>query len=304
MTEAPRTAVVHLVRQANGPQPLDTFLSSYEACPAGEQHELVLLLKGFASAQSAQPFLDRAAAHAPHHLHVGDAGMDLTAYRAAAARLSHERVCFLNSFSEVRAPGWLGLLAGALEDGSAGAAGATGSWASLLAYELWQLGLRRSYAGVLRGRRPVSRAMYEVAGVDPPGDLRAWALTLLEATRHARAMGPFPAPHLRTNGFLMDRRLFLTVCAPGHGSKTAMFAVESGRRSLTAQLEDQGRPPVVVDRHGAARPPARWPDAEIFWQGSQTDLLISDNQTRNYELASPRHREVLSRVAWGARAAP
>ena len=46
-------ALVHLVRKANGPEPFRRFLESYRAVDAGAPHDLVLLLKGFASQQEA-----------------------------------------------------------------------------------------------------------------------------------------------------------------------------------------------------------------------------------------------------------
>src|SRR5665213_1673531 len=45
--------VVHLVRAANGIEPFRAFLESYVRHPAGLQHELVLLFKGFSSDREA-----------------------------------------------------------------------------------------------------------------------------------------------------------------------------------------------------------------------------------------------------------
>jgi hypothetical protein len=73
---------------------------------------------------------------------------------------------------------------------------------------------------------------------------------------------------------------------------------------MTAQLTALGRPPVVVDRNGVARHGPEWPEGNVFWQGRQEDLLVADNQTRQYANGSSRHREVLSRFAWGLAARP
>jgi hypothetical protein len=60
----------------------------------------------------------------------------------------------------------------------------------------------------------------------------------------------------------------------------------------------------VVDRHGVVRFAPEWPDGNVFWQADQEDLLVADNQTRQYANGPPHHREVLSRFAWGLAARP
>ena len=127
-------------------------MASYEAHPSGREHDLVLLLKGFPSPAEAAPYLERAPG--AQALHVGDEGLDLTAYMAAASRSSHRLIAFVNSFSEILVDGWLELLA-AQVDAGAGAAGATGSWGGGLSYKLYQAGIPGGYADVFSDRRAV-----------------------------------------------------------------------------------------------------------------------------------------------------
>jgi hypothetical protein len=304
MSARNRTAVVHLVRQANGIAPFERFLRSYEELPAGLEHELVLAFKGFDGAAAQAPYRERAAAHAPSSIELPDDGTDITVYLAAAATLEHERVCFLNSFSEIVAPGWLGLLDGALAAPDTGAAGATGSWSSQMSYELFQLGAPSAYRGVVRSRREAREVMHELAGVPLAGAARSWAYTLLMALRRSRAMGLFPVPHLRTNAFLIDRALLASLRTGRAASKLEAYALESGRASLTTQLRARGLTSVVVDRAGVARGPDDWPSADVYAQAAQEDLLVADNQTRLYGAATTRQREVLSALSWGRRARP
>jgi hypothetical protein len=306
MSARARTAVIHLVRQANGRAPFERFLRSYEQLPAGLEHDLVLLFKGFerASAGERAAYLERAAAHAPLSLELSDAGTDVTVYFAAAQLLEHERVCFLNSFSEIVAPGWLGLLDGALAAPGAGAAGATGSWSSQVSYELFQLGAPSAYQRALCSRREAREVMYELADTPLPSPLAGWLHTALMVTRRARTMGRFPAPHLRTNAFLVDRALLGSLRAGRAASKLDAYALESGRHSITAQLRARGLTAVVVDRTGTARPVPEWPAADVYAQAGQEDLLVADNQTRLYAAATTRQRAVLSALSWGDRARP
>lgn len=299
-----RTAVVHLVRRSNGLEPFDAFIDSYRRFEAGLDHELVLLLKGFHGAADAAPYLDRLGDLAPTAVYVDDAGLDLSAYVAAARALDHDRLCFMNSFSEIRAPGWLGLLDRALAQRGHGLAGATGSWASHLSYELYQFGWRGDYAKAMGDRRAVRRTLHQLSGGGGTSETLYWVLTLANAARYLPAMVPFPAAHLRTNAFLVDRALFMSLRLGRLKTKRSTHRLESGRGNITAQLRARGQRPVVVDRHGVVRHERDWHAGDVFWQAGQDDLLVADNQTRMYAGATDEQRDVLSRLAWGSCARP
>jgi hypothetical protein len=302
-----RTAVVHLVRHANGPEPFRRFVASYERFDAGLEHDLVLLFKGFDDRAERAPYLERCAAWAPASVELSDAGQDLTAYVAAAALLRHERLCFVNSFSEISAAGWLGVLDAALASGHAGAAGATGSWASRLSYRLYQAGLGGPYSGVFASRGAARRALQPGAGAGAvpvrAGQPTQAANLVRELVMTART-APFPAAHLRTNAFLVDRELFSSLRTGRAQTKWAAYALESGRGSITSQLRARGFEPVVVDRHGSARAPEEWDRGDVFCQAGQEDLLVADNQTRRYAAATVVQRAALSAFAWAGHARP
>lgn len=304
MTPRARTAVVHLVRRSNPIAAFERFLASYARRDAGLDHDLVLLFKGFDGRAERDAYLERTAGHAPRTVEVTDAGTDLTAYAAAAEVLEHERVCFVNSFSEVVVAGWLGMLDAGLRSGRAGAAGATASWGSQLSYDLFQLGAPGPYARSFPSRRAARNAMYELSDTPLPGAVRGWLYHLLMTAARARTMGLFPAPHLRTNALLIDRALLRSLRVGRVVSKLDAYALESGRRSITAQLRARGLAPVVVDRTGAAWTPGEWDRADVFAQSDQEDLIVADNQTRLYAAATTRQREVLSAFAWGPSARP
>jgi hypothetical protein len=294
-------ALVHLVRHANGLAPFEAFMASYERFDAGREHDLVLLLKGFPGEAAAAPYLERAAG--ARALHVSDEGLDLGAYLTAAARLEHRYVAFANSFSEVLAGDWLGLLSAPVERG-AGAAGATGSWGGGLSYKLYQVGFPGGYADVFDDRRAVRKTMHEISGTPDRGDVVHWIGNVVYTLRDAHGLTLFPAVHLRTNAFVIEREVLLSLRTGRLGSKRGVYRLESGRGNLTAQLTARGRPPVVVDRHGVVREGAEWPQADVFWQARQQDLLVADNQTRSYADGPAHHRDVLSRFAWGLAARP
>jgi hypothetical protein len=131
-----------------------------------------------------------------------------------------------------------------------------------------------------------------------------WLYTVLRTARHGRGTGRFPAPHLRTNAFLVDRARWLTLATSPARTKWDTYRLESGPRSITAQLCAAGTPPVVVDAHGVARRPEDWHRGDVLFQAGQEDLIVADNVTRTYASATPAQREVLSAFAWGDKARP
>ena len=135
----PGIGVVHLVRHANGTAPLARFLQSYRAHPAGVDHELLLILKGFGGGLPAE--YTSLLANTPHRkLSLPDRGFDLEPYIKAAAHFEHRYFCFLNSYSRILAPDWLAKLCAAIGGSAAGLAGATGScetFAALRAPKGW-----------------------------------------------------------------------------------------------------------------------------------------------------------------------
>ena len=236
-------------------------------------------------------------------LHVDDEGLDLHAYLIAAARLSQRFVCFVNSFSEVLAGDWLERLCAPVQAG-AGAAGATGSWGGGLSYKLYQAGIPGGYADVFDDARAVRVAMHEISGTPYRGDLHHWLGNAAYTLRDFRLLTLFPAVHLRTNAFAIERETLLSLRTGRLTNKRWSYRFESGRQNMTAQLTALGRRPVMVDRHGHVRRPSEWAEGDVFWQAEQADLLVADNQTRQYAGAPAHHRQVLSRFAWGLAARP
>src|SRR5262245_8910128 len=97
-------AVVYLSRWANR-QWSRAFLNSVAANPAGADHDLILVLKGYPEGEGIDGL---AAAHtAATQVRISDDGFDINAYLNAAARCSNERMLFFNSYSRILAPNWL-----------------------------------------------------------------------------------------------------------------------------------------------------------------------------------------------------
>jgi hypothetical protein len=311
--------VVHLVRHVNGIEPFETFVESYRQHPAGAPHKLVLVLKGFDDDASAEPYRRRASGLGARYLRVPDDGYDLGSYRRAASELPYGRLLFLNSFSAILVDDWLARLVTAAADPFIGAVAASGSWGSRASHMRYDHRLGGPYATIFPGRDVTRRVFSELTGASaqssvppatpasPPSLAARVAGRLLGVAMVAHELvqfAEFPSPHLRTNGLLVDRQRWLDVCRRSPREKLAAHRLESGRRGITARLTAMGLRVLVVGRDGRAYDKSEWPDSRTFWQCSQENLLVEDNQTRAYMKGDAQTRRVLSAYAWGFQANP
>src|SRR5581483_3720073 len=81
-------------------------------------------------------------------------------------------------------------------------------------------------------------------------------------------------------------------------------AFESVIEGLTTRLRREGLAAIVVGRDGGAFGVADWPNSATFRRGDQSNLLITDNQSRSFMQLSPARRQVQVRMTWGDRYAP
>jgi hypothetical protein len=122
---------------------------------------------------------------------------------------------------------------------------------------------------------------------------------LITRPLRARQFPRFPNPHVRTNAFMMERETMLRLDWGHARSKTAAWKVESGTRSITRQVWEQGLDALVVGRDGVGYPRERFPESETFRRGTQANLLVADNRTRDYDAAGEARRRELTAVSWG-----
>jgi len=86
---------------------------------------------------------------------------------------------------------------------------------------------------------------------------------------------------------------------PFPSTKERAFVIESGKSGLTAFLRRKGLQVVVCGADGKAFSVNEWPASQTYFSGRQTNLLVSDNQTRRYQQADSRHRGGMQLAAWG-----
>jgi hypothetical protein len=132
---------------------------------------------------------------------------------------------------------------------------------------------------------------------ESPNAVRPWPLR-----RRRPGYESFPNPHLRTNGFALERDLLLSLDWPAAVSREGSLGLEGGSRSLTRQVRERGLETLVVGRDGVAYPPDRWFESATFRSGGQANLLLADNRTRHYQEAGALTRRALAWLAWHGRA--
>ena len=124
--------LVHLVWAPLGPEPLRRFIDSYRAHPAGVEHRLLVVMKGFREGEDRGPWEQALEGVAHEMIDTPTGTLDLGTYRAVAeTESSAERYCFTGSSAVVLADRWLALLDRHLLTTGVGIAGVFGSHESL-----------------------------------------------------------------------------------------------------------------------------------------------------------------------------
>jgi hypothetical protein len=81
--------------------------------------------------------------------------------------------------------------------------------------------------------------------------------------------------------------------------KLDAFLFESGPDSMTRQILALGQEALLVGRNGRGYSSKWWPTSDTFRQGTQSNLLVADNQTRNFAaMPWPEKHEFVLRT-WG-----
>ena len=112
----------------------------------------------------------------------------------------------------------------------------------------------------------------------------------------------FPNINIRTNAFMIARQVFNQLDTGSLATKRGGYEFEAGPNSLTRQLERRGLQPVVVDRIGNSWQSEDWPESNTFRSGLQQGLLVADNRTHDFDIASNGKRRRLAKLAFGDRA--
>jgi glycosyltransferase involved in cell wall biosynthesis len=329
-------AVFYLARLKEGFPSFDAFAQSLRRHPAGLDHDLIIICKGF-KRRSEFAVVSAIFKGIPHQIIEvdDDIGQDIHSYKAAAARFPHIYACFMNTFTEFKSDDWLKKLFDALSLPRVGMVGATASFESLnnswelltkvqwlvskpAAYDSefnkafhWMIELSHPPTGaMLRSRyKRLRRAIGDIWRRRPDiqsilhGHQSVW--TALSSRggpfQFAHTYPHFPNPHIRSNVFMLRREdLVKMPLIEGGDPKLVGCAFESGADGLSARILKRGERLLLVGANGRAYDIPEWANAGCFRSNGQRNLLATDNQTRAFEAFSDAERKSNSVLAWGS----
>jgi len=282
-------AVVHLVRHCNELSALSNFISSYDAHPAGIEHDLAVIFKGFEAKDSHTLEKCRSilSGKSYREIFLDDSGFDLGSYFKAYKHFDYDFYCFLNSFSVILADNWLLKLAAAARGDGVGIVGATGSYESIYSEIcLWRL------KDLWIRHKPLSP--YVPGGYDD-----GFQKNELAALRKLESQyPPFPNFHIRTNAFLLPKNVLDRIRIPDLRQKDDAYVFESGANGLTRQIMAMNLAPLVVGNNGKSYSREEWIESRTFWSTDTSNLLVEDNQTRMFRTSDAIRKKELHNSAW------
>jgi hypothetical protein len=177
-----------------------------------------------------------------------------------------------------------------------------------LSWLRYNVGLSTPYRAAFRDRAWAQAQIMRLTPDRRRGLAPVWAQHLIAALLtlgfFVGRFGAFPAAHVRTNGFLIERELLRSLERTPIRRKYDAFVVEGGHRGLTRQIAELGLRPLIAGADGRAHDVPEWPQSGVFWQRDQENLLLEDNQTRSYRDADLELRTFLATFAWGSEAEP
>lgn len=263
------------------------FFESYDRFPAGMEHELVVLVKGWDNVPGLDEVLAMAKARSARVIELPDDGFDFGAYFRAARKLPHEWCCFLNSFSSIQHGGWLKILFQAASRPGVGAVSCSGNWGTATNF-LW-----KDFCGFILYARLKTAAHLARRAIDVA--VRFWPV-----------IPAFPNPHIRTNAFIVRRSVWLEFA---HSAKTPAdkrdcYILEHGRKSFTRFLRNKGLRALVAGADGNVFEAGKWIESGTFSVPGLPNLLVGDNQTEDYLLAPRDKRRQIEHSLWGKMLTP
>jgi hypothetical protein len=131
--EHSRIAVCYLARGAEPgwEDAIGRFIRSFQRCSAGCDFNLYVIFKGFPSAAERVRAVSLLSSVQHNAIFTADESFDIGAYAEAATQIAEQKVCFLNTNTEILCEDWLLKLVSNLDRPGVGLVGATGSYETL-----------------------------------------------------------------------------------------------------------------------------------------------------------------------------
>jgi hypothetical protein len=273
-------SVVYLSYVPFGISQLNGFIENYIKYRPTLKHDLVILYNGYKELKEIEAFNESIKLYDLNvTVLLSPEKFDIGSYFYASSCLSHKYILFLNTYSRFINSNWLEILFNSIKDETVGVVGCSGAWSDLGGNHLY------------RGRNLL---------------MRLYSLIVYRFNFYPRI-----TPHIRTNAFIIRRDLFLSLVynnpRPNYffyliygfkETKLKTFCFEHGINSMTNQLIAKGYDILLTGINGKTYKINNWIESQTFWHGDQKNLLIQDNQTQFYNLASESEKKIFENKAW------
>ncbi len=327
-------AVFYLARIKEGFPAIEAFVHSYRKYPAGHPHDFYIIYKG-----EKKPGTIAAIEHIFSGIDYkiiyidDDEGYDIHAYIKAAKQVPHDDICVFNTFTQLLTDNWLKKMADNYYKPNVGAVGATGSYESLyssyklISKAIWLFSGRIRYNKLFinyfklylkyhfppfyfssslyrKIRRFLGNIKHQRGSVHKKNFNTEYkthweSIINKDASLHFVTEFPqFPNPHLRSNGFLTAKKRFLEFDGL-ENDKISCCKFESGYNNLSAKILNSGLDLLIVGADGVGYSVLDWSKSKTFRLFNQENLLLSDNQTRQYSNMDRYERAFVTRITWG-----
>jgi hypothetical protein len=286
-------AALYLCWPPAGAECLRRFIESYDAHPAGIEHNLYIILNDYTGQEEVRDLLTDLIAEGHHFLTTPFPMLDLAAYRWASTKIHEKYVCFMTAYARILHPGWLAKLHAALELPGVGYVGATGSWESHLTN-------RTTYA-LRTGDYSDLPTVEKYFSNWPNPHIRNTAC-LIERERwlDPELWGPFDAGPPQVLDLEFDLKNPRKETGLFRMSKCDTLLLESGLAGLPKHLAKQGLRQLVVGQDGVYEE-ADWAKSRTYRTGEQENLTVADNQTDNWMRMTQSEKDFYGGVTWSAR---
>jgi hypothetical protein len=284
MSDIIKISVIYLAYIPFKESYLSNFVNSYKKYDSGITHELIILFNGHNDLVEVDPFITILnESNISYNIFYSPEKFDIASYFYISKLLKSKYVCFLNTYSEIQNNKWLLYYYNGIEKINIGCVSATAAWGDYSHDD--------EFKHLLNNISTITILKFKKLFI------------------YYFNFYPKVKAHLRTNAFIINRKLFLSlnfekvrpkllnlIINISH-NKIKSLCFEHGKNSLSNQLKKLNLNLLVVDRNGNLYEEQDWYNSCTFWSSKQENLLISDNQTKKYDLSHQKYNYTYA--AWG-----
>lgn len=276
-----------------GVKAFEKFLNSYEKFPAGIEHSLTILLRGYENNSDDYNKIKSICNEKNiKTLDTQDVGLDFGAYLDGAKQSQAEYICCLNTTCEIMCDDWLKkLYSPVTQDEKYKIIGFRGSWEPCPTYARdFRSHHREHYKSYLRYIMALLNTVLQ-------------RLNLFRIMYHLifpKKIKTFPNYRVETAGFLIFRTLLTEYFEQYQLPVTKLDShkVESGQNSLSNFALKKGYDFCIVNKYGIKFDKEDFNKSGTF-RSNEKNYIIKDRQQEMYESADFFSKIYLRRICWG-----